>query len=95
MDTVIDRLSDIEKAAGSVMDDAGVRKKALAAFDQELERKTAERISQIQEQMEREMQEELDKQASDAKAAIARLEETYEKHHKAYAQTLFQNMIKE
>ena len=44
MDTVIDRLSDIEKAAGSVMDDAGVRKKALAkemeektaAFDQEL-----------------------------------------------------------
>ena len=27
MDTVIDRLSDIEKAAGSVMDDAGVRKK--------------------------------------------------------------------
>lgn len=41
------------------------------------------------------MQEELDKQASDAKAAIARLEETYEKHHKAYAQTLFQNMIKE
>ena len=103
MDTVIDRVSDIEKAAGSVMDDAGVRKKALAkemeektaAFDQELERKTAERISQIQEQMEREMQEELDKQASDAKAAIARLEETYEKHHKAYAQTLFQNMIKE
>ena len=41
------------------------------------------------------MQEELDKQASDAKAAIARLEETYEKRHKAYAQTLFQNMIKE
>ena len=30
MDKIIDRLSDIEKAAGSLMDDAGVRKKALA-----------------------------------------------------------------
>lgn len=47
MDKIIDRLSDIEKAAGSLMDDAGVRKKALAkemeektaAFDRELEQK--------------------------------------------------------
>ena len=38
MDKIIDRLSDIEKAAGSLMDDAGVRKKALA---KEMEEKTA------------------------------------------------------
>lgn len=63
MDKIIDRLSDIEKAAGSLMDDAGVRKKALAkemeektvAFDRELEQKTAARISCIQKQMEQEM----------------------------------------
>ena len=87
MDKIIDRLSDIEKAAGSLMDDAGVRKKALAkemeektaAFDRELEQKTAARISCIQKQMEQEMQEELDKQAADARGMIARLEETYEK----------------
>lgn len=49
MDKIIDRLSDIEKAAGSLMDDAGVRKKALAkemeektaAFDRELEQKNS------------------------------------------------------
>ena len=103
MDKIIDRLSDIEKAAGSLMDDAGVRKKALAkemeektaAFDRELEQKTAARISCIQKQMEQEMQEELDKQAADARGMIARLEETYEKQHKMYAESLFQSMIKE
>ena len=49
MDTVINRLSDIEKAAVSVMDGASERKKQMAremeektaAFDRELEQKTA------------------------------------------------------
>lgn len=103
MDKIIDQLSGIEKSAGSVMDDAGVRKKALAkemeektaVFDRELEQKTAARISCIQKQMEQEMQEELDKQAADARATIARLEETYEKQHKIYAESLFRSMIKE
>lgn len=103
MDKIIDRLSDIEKAAGAVMDDAGARKKALAkemeektaAFDRELEQKTAERILGIQKQMEQEMQEELDKQAADARVMIDRLEENYEKQHEMYAESLFRSMIKE
>ncbi len=103
MDKVIDRLSDIEKAAGSVMDDAGARKKTLAkemeektaAFDRELEQKTAARISRIQKQMEQEMQEELDKQAADAGAMIVSLEENYEKQHEIYAENLFRSMVKE
>ena len=103
MDTVINRLSDIEKAAVSVMDGASERKKQMAremeektaAFDRELEQKTAARISCIQKQMEQEMQEELDKQAADARGMIARLEETYEKQHKLYAESLFRSMIKE
>ena len=55
MDTVINRLSDIEKAAVSVMDGAGERKKQMAremeektaAFDARLEKETQDRISQI------------------------------------------------
>lgn len=58
-------------------------------------KKTAARISCIQKQMEQEMQEELDKQAADARGMIARLEETYEKQHKLYAESLFRSMIKE
>lgn len=58
MDTVINRLSDIEKAAVSVMDGASERKKQMAremeektaAFDAQLEKENQDRISQIQQQ---------------------------------------------
>ena len=103
MDKIIDRLSDIEKAAGSLMDDAGVRKKALAkemeektaAFDAQLEKENQDRISQIRSKMEEELQQELRQQKEDAKAVMARLEEAYEARHEEYAQALFKNMIKE
>ena len=103
MDKIIDRLSDIEKAAGSLMDDVGVRKKALAkemeektaAFDAQLEKENQDRISQIRSKMEEELQQELRQQSEDAKATMKRLEATYENRHEEYAQALFKNMIKE
>ena len=103
MDKIIDRLSDIEKAAGSLMDDAGVRKKALAkemeektaAFDAQLEKENQDRISQIRSKMEEELQQELRQQSEDAKATMKRLKATYENRHEEYAQALFKNMIKE
>ena len=72
MDTVINRLSEIDEAANSIMEETNVRKKAFAqeiekktaAFDLQLEKETAERISQIRSQMEKEMQEMLDKHAA-------------------------------
>ena len=98
MDTVINRLSDIEKAAVSVMDGAGERKKQMAremeektaAFDAQLEKENQDRISQIRSKMEEELQQELRQQKEDAKAVMARLEEAYEAR-----QALFKNMIKE
>ena len=63
MDTVINRLSDIEEAAGAIVEEANVRKKAYAAeiekktadFDQELDQETARRIAEIQKKMETDM----------------------------------------
>ena len=96
MDTVINRLSDIEKAAVSVMDGASERKKQMAremeektaAFDARLEKETQDRISQIRGKMEEELQQELRQQSEDAK-------EAYEARHEEYAQALFKSMIKE
>ena len=93
MDTVINRLSDIEKAAVSVMDGASERKKQMAremeektaAFDAQLEKENQDRISQIRSKMEEELQQEL----------MKRLEATYENRHEEDAQALFKNMIKE
>ena len=103
MDTVINRLSDIEKAAVSVMDGASERKKQMAremeektaAFDAQLEKENQDRISQIRSKMEEELQQELRQQSEDAKATMKRLEATYENRHEEYAQALFKNMIKE
>ena len=98
MDTVINRLSDIEKAAVSVMDGASERKKQMA---REMEEKTAdfdaqlEKENQIRSKMEEELQQELRQQSEDAKATMKRLEATYENRHEEYAQALFKNMIKE
>ena len=101
MDTVINQLSDIEKAAVSVMDGADERKSRWpvkwkkTAFDARLEKETQDRISQIRGKMEEELQQELRQQKEDAKAVMARLEEAYEARHEEYAQALFKSMIKE
>ena len=57
MDTVIDKLSEIEAAAQAITDEANARKKAFAqemdqktkAFDAELEQETSARIRKVQD----------------------------------------------
>ena len=44
--------------------------------------------------MEEEMKAMLDKQAADSEAFLKQLEENYESRHEAYAEALFQKMIK-
>lgn len=103
MDTVIDKISEIEAAAGAIMDEANVRKKAFAgemeqktaAFDEELESETALRIHKVQESMEADMNRKLEQQKADAMALIRQIEENYEKEHETYAEALFKAMIKE
>lgn len=103
MNTVINKLSEIEETAGSILDEATTRKKAFAAemeaktaaFDAALEQETAERIARIQKKMEEDMNRMLAKQSSDAAAFVKRLEENYDRCHKAYADKLFRSMIKE
>lgn len=102
MDTVINRLSDIEKAAVSVMDGASERKSRWPVKWKRKRRllmhswkRNQDRISQIRSKMEEELQQELRQQSEDAKATMKRLEATYENRHEEYAQALFKNMIKE
>lgn len=103
MDTVIKKLSEIEEAAGSIMEDAGARKHAFAqemearteAFDAQLEKETGEEIAQIQKKMEADMNTLLAKQTADCQALLKELDENYNQRHEAYVKTLFQQMIKE
>lgn len=103
MDTVIRRLSDIEDAAGAIMDQAAARKRELAqemekrkaAFDRELEKDTADRIAELHRKMEEETKELLDRQSREANEQIRLLEQNYEAGHREYAENLFRKMIKE
>lgn len=102
MDTVINRISEIEEAAGAIMDEANAKKKEFArqmeekslAFDQQLEEETAARIRKVQEAMEADMSTKLAGQKADSDELIRRMEENYELHHEAYAESLFKTMIK-
>lgn len=103
MDTVIKKISEIETAASSVMEDANVRKKAFAqeieektaAFDKELEAQTSQKLEELRARMEIEMNAKLSKQKADAEAMLVRMEKNYEDHHAEYARTLFRSLIGE
>lgn len=103
MDTVINKLSEIEKAASTILDSTAARKKALAkemeektaAFDAALEKDTADRVAAIQKKKEEDMNAMLSRQTADSEAFLKQLEENYEKRHEAYVAALFRKMVKE
>ena len=82
MDTVIEKISEIESAATSIMDNANERKKAFAkemeertaAFDRQLEAETGKKIEELRAAMEINMKDRLEKQRSDSDKALAAME---------------------
>ena len=103
MDTVIKRISEIEKAAVTVMDDAAARKKAFAAemeektrqFEQTADAETEKKVQDLRQEMESRMKSELSEQKAQAEAQLVRMEKNYELHHETYVKKLFQELIRE
>ena len=103
MNNIISKISEIESAASSIMDNANLQKQALSkdmeqrtkAFDEQLEAETNEKIQAMRSEMELEMQKQLDLQKQDTDRTIALLDQLYKKNHMQYVDQLFQDMIKE
>jgi len=103
MDTVIEKISEIESAAASIMNDANERKKAFAkemeeravAFDAQLEAETNKKIEELQASMEISMNNRLEKQRNDSQKVLEAMEQRFEDHHTQYVEELFNTMIKE
>ena len=103
MDTVIEKISEIESAATSIMEDANERKKAFAkemeertaAIDAQLEAETNKRIEELRARMEIEMNERLEKQRNDSQNVLRAMEQRYQEHHRSYVEELFKKMTKE
>ena len=103
MNNIISKISEIESAASSIMDNANLQKQALSndmeqrtkAFDEQLEAETNEKIQAMRSEMELEMQKQLDLQKQDTDKTIVLLDQLYKKNHMQYVDQLFQDMIKE
>lgn len=103
MDTVIEKISEIESAATSIMNEANERKKAFAKemeertaeFDAQLEAKTNKRIESLRASMEITMNNRLEKQRNDSKRVLDAMERRYKENHSQYVEELFYNMTKE
>nr|WP_314460617.1 ATPase [uncultured Clostridium sp.] len=103
MDAVIDKISEIESAATSIMEHANEQKKAFAketeertaAFDAQLENETEKEIEKLKAGMEIKMNQRLKKQQDELQKILEAMEKNFEVHHTQYAEELFNNMIKE
>jgi predicted outer membrane protein len=103
MDVVIDKISEIESAASSIMEHANEQKKAFAkemdertaAFDAQLEHETEKEIEKLRAGMEIKMNQRLKQQQDELQKILKAMENNFEVHHTKYADELFNNMIKE
>ncbi|MDD3140016.1 MAG: hypothetical protein PHX08_13710 [Lachnospiraceae bacterium] len=100
MDSIVNKLSEIEKAAVSIVSHAEEQKKLLeeemeakrTKFDDELAAETQRKIATIHAALEQKMKQELEAQEAQSIANIAAYEKEYELHHEVYAQEIIKHI---
>lgn len=103
VDKLIKKISEIEAAAASVMEEMNEQKSSFtaqihektASFDRELEESTTKQIKQLNLSMEEELHRQLAKQESEGEKLLEHLSQVYEANHTILATNIFQDMIKE
>ena len=101
MDSIINKLSEIETAAGAVIDHAENQKSILeqemlqmkAQFDHDLEQSTNKAIQKIQEDLKAELSEVVAEQKEYGVSAVDTLNKDYEKNHTTYANSIVQRIV--
>ena len=101
MDSVIEKLAEIEAAAEAIVEHAQEQKKVIEreiqdkrdVFDRELEDKTQKKIAEIRGAGEDKMNRILEDQRIKNSSTIQRLEKEYEENHTAYAEEILRHII--
>nr|WP_300325250.1 hypothetical protein [uncultured Anaerostipes sp.] len=102
MNGIAEKLAEIENTARAIVENAENQKhlqekemqEKRDQFDQELERKTKERIGSIRSELQQNMDELLERQGHENDSEIQFLKQDFEKNHTAYAEEIFQKIIK-
>ena len=103
MDSIINKLSEIETAAGAVIEHTENQKNVLeqkmqqmkAQFDHDLEQSTNKAIEKIQEDLKAELNKIVEEQKEHGTSAVDTLNKDYEKNHATYADSILQRIIEE
>ena len=100
MESIVNRLTEIEDAASAIVQHAEDQKDALnkeydekrRKFDEELEKKTQERISVIRDKLEKKTSQLLDSQSGSSDAVIQALQKEYSERHTEYAREILKRI---
>ena len=100
MDSIVNRLTEIEDAASAIVQHADEQKEALdkefdekkKLFDAELEKKTQSRIDAIRSDLEKNTSHLLDSQNGSSDAAIEALQQEYNERHTEYAREILKHI---
>lgn len=100
MDSIVEKLSEIESAAAAIVEHAEGQKAVLdeefrgkrRQFDDELEAKTQKRIGEIRKELEKNTSQLLDSQSGANSSSIQSLEEEYSQKHTQYAQEILKRI---
>lgn len=101
MEQILNKLSEIELTAESIMKDADRNKQALSQemekkrqdFDAQIARETNDKIHKIRTDMEKEKDERIAAFRRDTEEALAQLDSYYEKNHDRLSRQLFQQIL--
>lgn len=96
MNQIIQRLSEVETAATSIMEEAGAKKKQMAkdqdariaAFEKQVHEETEKKISEQQALLEAQIDKELKAQKEELEKQLAHMDRIYEESHSAIAKQL-------
>lgn len=100
MDSIINKLTEIEEAASAIVRHAEEKKAELdkeydekrRKFDSELESRTQERLRTIREELERSTSGILESQNDASAAAILAMQKEYEERHTEYAREILRRI---
>ncbi|HIX67486.1 MAG TPA: hypothetical protein H9735_05075 [Candidatus Anaerostipes excrementavium] len=101
MNGIAEKLAEIENTARAIVENVENQKhlqekemqEKRDQFDQELERKTKERIESIRSELQQNMDKLLERQGNENDSEIRFLKQDFEENHTAYAEEIFQKII--
>lgn len=100
MDSIVNKLTEIEKTASAIVEHAEAQKEVLdkeydekrRAFDTQLEAKTQTQIDKIRSELEKNTNRLLESQSGASRSAIELLQKEYEEKHTLYAQEILKKV---